>query len=117
MYIKDYSRRLGAVFFIFIFLLLLVSARLFYIQFFKYSYLKNLAKKQHEFLVELEPRRGTIYDRKLRPQALNIAVDSLFADPKSIKNKESAVQQLSAVLRLDPAYLKNRIYRDKSLDR
>jgi len=114
VYIKDYSRRLGAVFFIFIFLLLLVSARLFYIQFFKYSYLKNLAKKQHEFLVELEPRRGTIYDRKLRPQALNIAVDSLFADPKSIKNKESAVQQLSAVLRLDPAYLKNRIYRDKS---
>ncbi len=114
MYIKDYSRRLGAVFFIFLFFLLLVSARLFYIQFFKYSYLKNLAKKQHEFYVELEPRRGTIYDRRLRPQALNIAVDSLYADPKTIKDKAGAVQKLSSVLRLDPAYLKSRIYRDKS---
>ena len=105
---------MGAVFFIFLFLLLLVSARLCYIQFFKYSYLKSLAKKQHEFFVELEPRRGTIYDRKFRPQALNIAVDSLFADPKSIKNKEAAVQKLSSILRLDPAYLKSRIFRDKS---
>jgi len=114
VYIKDYSRRLGAIFFCFLLLLSLLIGRLFYIQFFKYAYLKNLADKQHNLFVELEPRRGTIFDRRLRPQAINIAVDSLYAVPKDIKNKEEIIAKLAALLKLDYAYLKNRIYRDKS---
>lgn len=64
--------------------------------------------------MELEPRRGTIYDRKLRPQAININVDSLYAVPVEIKNKEKLIKELAPLLKLDYSYLKDRIYREKS---
>ena len=114
MYIKYYPRRFYAVFFIFLFFFLLLITRLFYIQFFKSSYLKEIAKRQHNLYVELEPRRGTIYDRRLRPQAININANSFYAIPLEITNKERFIRKVSSVLKLDDAYLRDRVYRKKS---
>jgi cell division protein FtsI/penicillin-binding protein 2 len=114
VYIKYYPRRFYAVFFIFLLFLLLLIARLFFIQFFRSAYLKSIAEKQYNFYVELEPRRGTIFDRKLRPQAININVDSLYAMPDEIKDKEKLIRKLSGILKLGYSFLRNRLYRDKS---
>jgi len=114
VYIKYYPRRFYAVFFIFLFIFFLLIARLFFIQFFKSSYLKSIAARQHNLYVELEPRRGTIYDRKLRPQAINVNADSLYALPSEISDKEEVIRKLAAILKLDYAYLKDRLYRKKS---
>lgn len=104
------------MFLFFILFLILCIARLFFIQFFRASYLAGLAKRQHNLFVELEPRRGTIYDANLKPQAVNIAVDSLFASPNDIaaRDKEKIIRQLLPILKLDYAYLKDRLYRKKS---
>lgn len=102
------------MFLFFIAFLILCIARLLFIQFFRSSYLALIARKQHNLLVELEPRRGTIYDMNLRPQAVNIAVDSVYASPAEIKNKEAAIRQLAPILKADYAYLKDRLYRKKS---
>jgi cell division protein FtsI (penicillin-binding protein 3) len=100
----------------FILFLLLCISRLFYVQFFRSSYLAEIARKQHNLFVELEPRRGTIYDANLKPQAINISVDSVYASPNQIpdKDKEALIKQLISVLGLDYSYLKDRLYRDRS---
>ena len=104
------------MFFFFFLFLLLCAARLFFIQFFRGSYLKSLARKQHNLYVELEPRRGTIYDSQLKPQAVNIPLDSLYATPREIPDKDKIriIRSLLSILNVDYAYLKDRLYRKKS---
>ena len=104
------------MFLFFILFLIFCIARLVFIQFFRSSYLAGLAKKQHSLFVELEPRRGTIYDANLKPQAVNISVDSVFATCNEIsdKDKEAIIRQLLPILNVDYAYLKDRLYRKKS---
>jgi cell division protein FtsI (penicillin-binding protein 3) len=116
VYIANYHRRINAVFLFFLIFLLLCIARLFFIQFFRSNYLKGIADKQHKLFVELEPRRGTIYDSRLKPQAVNISADSLYAQPLAIpdKDKEKIIRKLPPILNVDYAYLKDRLYRKKS---
>jgi cell division protein FtsI (penicillin-binding protein 3) len=104
------------VFLFFIVFLICCIARLFFIQFFRANYLAGIARKQHNLFVELEPRRGTIYDANLKPQAVNISLDSLYASPSEIpdKDKENIIRQLSPLLNVDQAYLRDRLYRKKS---
>jgi len=96
--------------------LIFCIARLIFIQFFRSIYLAKIAKSQHNQFVELEPKRGTIYDANLKPQAVNIAVDSLFAAPNEIdnKDKEKIIRELAPVLNVGHAFLRERLYRKKS---
>jgi len=116
VYISNYRQRSEAVFFLFIIFLVFCIARLLFIQFFRSNYLAGIANKQHNLFVELEPRRGTIYDCNLKSQALNLPVDSLYASPNEIKDndKELIVKQLSSVLHLEQSYLRARLSRKKS---
>lgn len=116
MYIINYRRRANAVFLLFIAFLSLCIFRLLYIQFFRAHYFAGLAKKQHNLFLELEPRRGTIFDTNLKPQALNISVDSLYATPNTIieKDKQALLRALGPILKVDQAYLKDRLYRKKA---
>lgn len=95
--------------------LLLCIGRLFYIQFFRSNYLISIARKQHNLYVELEPHRGTIYDSHLKPLAVNVSVDSLYASPNEISetNKETIIKQLSPILNLSNAYLREKLERKK----
>lgn len=116
MYISNYRRRSEAVFLLFLIFLILCAGRLFFIQFFRSNYLSAIAKKQQNLFVELEPVRGTIFDSNLKPLAFNLPVDSLYASANEIpdKNKETIISQLTAILGLEPAYLRERLYRKKS---
>ncbi|MFH1458322.1 MAG: penicillin-binding transpeptidase domain-containing protein [Candidatus Omnitrophota bacterium] len=90
--------------------------RLFFIQFFRSSYLAGLAKKQHNLYLELEPMRGTIYDANLNPLAINLPTESLYAAPNEIKDqdKESIIKQLVPLLNVASSFLRDRLYRKKS---
>lgn len=114
MYISNYRRRSEAVFLIFFIFLLLCVGRLFFIQFFRSNYLTTIARKQHNQLVELEPRRGTIYDCNLKAQAFNMSMDSLFAVPNAIKDKENVINQLLPILGVERSYLQDRLRRKKA---
>jgi cell division protein FtsI (penicillin-binding protein 3) len=114
VYISNYRRRSEAVFLTFFIFLLFCVGRLLFIQFFRSNYLTAFAKKQHNQLVELEPRRGTIYDSSLKAQAFNMSTDSLYAVPNDIKNKENAINQLLPILGVERSYLQERLYRKKA---
>ena len=114
MQISISHRRFRATILIFLLLFVLCFSRLFYIQFFKSRYLSDIANQQHNLYVELEPLRGAVYDRNLKPLALNLPCDSLYACARQIKNKEKVIRVLMDVLGLDYGYLKGRLYRDKA---
>jgi len=116
VYISNYRRKVDAVFFFFLFFLLFCLARLFFIQLFSSNYLAEMAKKQHSLFLELEPVRGGIYDCNLKAQAINIAMNSLYASANEIlpKDKEAVINKLAPILNLSHTYLKDRIYRKKS---
>jgi len=116
VYTVNYRRRLNAVFLFFFVFLAICIARLFFIQFFRSNYFSEIAQKQHNLFIGLEPRRGTIYDLNLRPQAVNVSLDSLYASPNAIpdKDKEGIIRQLLPILNVDYAYLKERFYAKKS---
>jgi len=116
VYISNYRRRSKAVFLVFFCFLIFCIARLIFIQFFRSSYLSGIARKQHNLFVELEPVRGTIFDCNLKPQAINLPANSLYASPNEMtdKDKEAVIRQLSSILNLDKPYLRDRLARKKS---
>ena len=116
MYISNYRQRTKAVFLFFLVFLILCIARLIFTQIFRSNYLAGIAKKQHNLFVELEPVRGTIYDANLKPQAVNVPVDSIYASPGEIKDKdmETIINQVGSILNLDKQNLRDKLSRKKS---
>ncbi|MDD5166465.1 MAG: penicillin-binding transpeptidase domain-containing protein [Candidatus Omnitrophica bacterium] len=116
MYISNYRRKVDAVFLFFLLFLIFCTLRVIYIQTFNSGYLDSIARKQHNLFLELEPLRGTIYDANIKPLAVNIPLDSLYAAPLQMrdKDKEEVIRKLSPILHLEPSFLRERLYRKKS---
>ncbi|MCM8770759.1 MAG: penicillin-binding protein 2 [Candidatus Omnitrophica bacterium] len=76
--------------------------------------MSSLAAKQHSLFIELPAQRGIIFDARMRPLAINIAADSLYALPREIKDKEKVINQLLPILNTNYEFLKDRLYRNKS---
>ena len=100
MYVRKYPLRFCFIFFSLIGCLVFFAINLSLIQIFRSSFLAALAEKQHNYVVELEPIRGSVLDRELRPLAINVPVYSIFANPRSMsaQDKAKAVQDLSGAL-------------------
>ncbi len=115
MSIRKYSVRFSLVFLFLVTCLVAFVVKLFLIQVFRSSHLAHLADKQHSQLIELEPIRGTIYDRKLRPLAINIPVFSLFANPRTMTDhdKDLAAQYLSPLIHVDQQNIRDNLNKDK----
>jgi cell division protein FtsI (penicillin-binding protein 3) len=68
----------------------------------KFGFFEDLAERQRTRTVPVEPRRGNIYDRYGHPLAMSIDVDSVFAVPSEVHDKETTAAMLGKVLDLDP---------------
>ncbi len=115
MYSKKYTLRFVLTFFSIIACLIFFAVKLVLIQVFSYSHLSDLAQKEHKHFIEIEPIRGSIYDRNMRPLAFNIPVYSLFANPMvmSEDDKLKAINMLADLLKIDESVLKRRLSKDK----
>ncbi len=60
------------------------------------------AEKQQQRTFEVAPRRGVLYDRNLRELAMTVQVDSIFAVPTEIDDKQAAAHALAALVHTDP---------------
>ena len=107
--------RFSLVFLILIAGLAVFVVKLVLIQTFRSDYLSNLAARQHRHLIELEPVRGTIYDRKMRPIAFNVSVYSLFASPRMMAeaDKQTVLEYLPGILGLSPDAIAASLDKDK----
>ena len=105
MHFQKHPTRVAFIFFIFLFCIILFFIKLALIQVFRVDYLAEKAEKQHNHIVELEPLRGAIFDRNMRPLAINVGAYSLFANPRMMTDaqKATAVSAIVSVLGGDPA--------------
>ena len=115
MYIRRHPGRFILVFFAIICSFLYSLFYLIKIQFVRSDYLAQRADRQHNHTVRIEPVRGTIFDRNMRPQALTVVVYSLYANPRQMnfETKQKAIASLPALLDLDESFLRDRLKRDK----
>src|SRR6516165_7870119 len=106
---KTPSKRLIIIGAVLAFWAVAVVGRLVYLQVIKYQFFLNLASRQRGRVIEVDPRRGTIYDRNGTELAMSIDVDSVFAVPSEIPDQESTAQILANVLNLDAQELLARL--------
>ncbi len=102
------------LFFLLIVALLSLFVRLFFLQVLQFDSFVEMAQDQHNKVLKVEARRGTIFDRRKEPLAINLDVLSVYADPRSIKNKEATASILAGILNLDRDSLKEKLEKDKS---
>lgn len=107
------SLRLWVVLIFFIGLLSFFLGELIFFQLFRATFLSKLAAKQHTYFIELQPQRGTIYDRMMRPLAVNVPSFSLYAVPGQVKNKKEAAEKLVNLLGLNKEVVLEKLSRDK----
>lgn len=89
--------------------MVLVLARLSYLQLFRYGEYFARAQRQQERIFEISPNRGTIYDRNSRELAVSLPMDSVFADPAEITDPEMVAQLLSRLLKTSADDLETKI--------
>ena len=113
--IRKHVLRFSITFLVLIVCLFTFLIKLILIQVFNSSHLASLAEKQQKHIVEIEPIRGSIYDRNMRSLAFNVSVHSLSANPKTMtkENKIRAVKELSLLLDLETSFLSGRLNKDK----
>jgi len=80
----------------------------------KHNFYKKIADEQHTVSLEIAPKRGTIFDRNMRVLAINLHSDSIFANPKAIKDKRKTADSISNILGVDKDFIYNRLSKNKS---
>src|SRR5215218_5722888 len=82
------------------FWMLVVCARLVYLQFSQYDSLANRARQQQQNSIETSPQRGELLDRQERQLARSVQTVSLFLDPDGLdaETLDRTAQQLAQAL-------------------
>src|ERR1044072_4985138 len=106
----DVSRRRALVVAVFLCLwMLLVGARLAYLQTSQHEWLSKRARAQQSDEEPLQAPRGLILDREGRELARSIDVDSFYAAPREMEDVDGASAALARVLNMDSVGLSTRL--------
>lgn len=84
----------------FAFWVLLIAARLYYLQIIEYVHWLDRAQHQQQRTIELAPERGTIYDARMRPLAMSLPVDSVYAVPSHLEDPTGTARAIAPILGL-----------------
>ena len=95
--------------------ILIIGAKLIYLQVGDHDRLRARAERQHQAEIELSPTRGVIYDRSGNELARSVEVKSLYASPTGIGDASLAADRLSALLGVDRESLYRRLTSDAVL--
>jgi cell division protein FtsI (penicillin-binding protein 3) len=86
-----------------------VLGRLGYLQLLRHSDYMARAQRQQKRVIEITPKRGSIFDRNMHPLAMSIPVDSAFAVPSELADEQLAARLLSGVLGIPRDVLEQRL--------
>ena len=92
-----------------VFCFVLIVARMFQLQVLKKEQLYTLASQQHHVQIPLVPKRGSIFDRKGNEMAISVEVDSVYADPSKITERDKTARDLASILNIDKEELKRKL--------
>lgn len=108
--------RIRIVSFLIFALFVLIVVQLILLAWVRKDELTSIAKRQHNLIVEIEPKRGLIYDRNLKEIATALRVPSIYVVPRLVseKERESLARKLARILNVDLSMVRERLARDKS---
>jgi len=86
---------------IFLFWVCAISVRLFWLQIVRNKDFVERAGEQQQRTFNVAPRRGVLYDRNMRELAMTVLVDSIYADPSQIADKQAAARTLAPLVHKD----------------
>lgn len=86
-----------------------VFLRAFQLQILEAPKLKKMAAKQHRKTVNVQSKRGDIYDRNLKELAVSIEVDSVYAQPGKVESPAKAARSLAPVLSMDAREIEKKL--------
>ncbi len=86
-----------------------IFGRVAYLQLFRHSEYLSRAARQQRRTLEIDPKRGAIYDRNMQPMAMSVPVQSAFASPSEVKDKALAARLLSGVLGMQAEELREKL--------
>ncbi len=81
-----------------LFWMISVFGRLAYLQLARHSDYMARALRQQRRILDITPKRGSIYDRNMHPLAMSVPVQSAFAVPTEVKDTFMAARLLSGIL-------------------
>ncbi|MEE9524767.1 MAG: penicillin-binding protein 2 [Thermodesulfovibrionales bacterium] len=87
----------------------LLSWRLFDLMLLRHEKFVRRANNQHSQEIEIQVRRGGIYDRRGREFAINIEQKSLYLDPSKVESRSKTAYKLSSLLGVDRRTLVKRL--------
>ncbi len=99
------GNRLGILFMIILSLLLIVAARLVWLQVYEHQRFSMLARNNRIDIFPLTPIRGLIYDRNGEILADNIKVYNLEILPDQVEDMDSLLDELGRLIELEDAHL------------
>ncbi|MEZ4362685.1 MAG: penicillin-binding protein 2 [Kofleriaceae bacterium] len=74
---------------------------------------RDQAARQHAITLEIPAPRGAIVDRRGRPLALTADADSIWADPREVRDVASTAEQLAELLDGDVRLLEDKLGSDR----
>jgi len=89
--------RILVIFFIALFFFFFIIGRALQLQVVPNQKLAELSSRQYKTAVTLSAQRGALYDRHMNELAISRKVGSIFANPKTIKNKKAVALRLSGL--------------------
>lgn len=105
--------RLYGVFGLFCLLFVIIIGRAVQLQLVEGPKLARIAKGEIEKLIPRSHKRGVIYDRNRFELAMTVEMESIFAQPKEIKNLQEVSYQLGPILSMDRKHLSNLLQQPK----
>lgn len=70
------------------------------------------ARAQHMKAEDIQVRRGSIFDRKGRPFAVNVEMESLYCDPAEAEKDPVKMRRLSSIIGMEPGAVKTKFSQD-----
>jgi len=104
--------RAGAVLVLFVLGWLVIGGRAAWLSVGPNPRLSDRLVGQHERVVTVAPKRGSIVDRLGRPLAVSVELDSVFTDPSLVEDPDAAAELLSPLLDREVEDLRERLGRD-----
>jgi cell division protein FtsI (penicillin-binding protein 3) len=86
-----------------------VFGRLAYIQLTQHAKYLAIATRQQRRILEITPKRGSIYDRNMLPLAMSIPLQSAFAVPSEVKDVDMATRLLNGALGIPQNMLREKL--------
>jgi len=87
-----------------------VAGRLVELGLFRHSTYLGLARRQQDRVIEISPKRGTLYDRNGHELAMSVLVDSCYAVPPEVSDPDLAARLLAPIVGQPKALLRARLH-------